>query len=197
MVVYARSAPTMATERHLAEVRRSSLGLLGICLRTATLALIVGVCWAAIDVWLPTKSMWVPTLRWAMVLVVGLYVLVSLVRRFLGWANARLDITDQRVLIRYRARKSAWEIPLLAIVDVNHQSGPLQRLFGVGMLKVQTNFAPGPALMLDVRNVQQVREEILYLRNCAYQAYLDQYAAVTYQGGYQFGQQPHDLRAAS
>ena len=87
-------------------------------------------------------------------------------------ARPRLEITDQRLRVRYRLRKAGWDIPLLSIVDVTYTSGPIQRLFGVGVLRVQTNFAPLPAFMLDVPAVKQLADEVLQLRGYAWEQYV-------------------------
>ena len=102
-------------------------------------------------------------------------VVFSVGRRFAGWANARLEVTDQRIRIRYRLRKAGWDIPLLSIVEITYVSGPIQRLFGVGVLRVQTSFAPLPAFMLDVADVKQLSQEILVLRNQAWDRHIRSY----------------------
>ena len=161
-----------APERLIAEVRRHELGLIGVTVRLVIIAVIAGATWAAIDAWLPKKSRWVSGAKWAVAILVALFVTVMVVRRFAGWANHRLEITDQRLRVRYRLRKAGWDIPLLSIVDVTYTSGPIQRLFGVGVLRVQTNFAPLPAFMLDVPAVKQLADEVLQLRGYAWEQYV-------------------------
>ena len=152
------------SEQLVAEVRRHELGLVGIITRLLVISMLAGAIWAAIEVWLPAKSMWTSASKWTLAIVVGLLVVFSVGRRFVGWANARLEVTDQRVRIRYRMRKAGWDIPLLSIVEVSHRSGPIQRLFGVAVLQVQNRFAPLPAFMLGVAAVEQLSQEILQLR---------------------------------
>ena len=53
--------------------------------------------------------------------------------------------------------------------------GPIQRLFGVGVLRVQTSFAPLPAFMLDVADVKQLHHDILVLRNQAWDRHVRSY----------------------
>ena len=105
---------------------------MGIAVRLAVFVGLAGVLWAVIEVWLPPKSLWVSASKWTVGVVVGLIVIFSVGRRFAGWANARMELTDQRIRIRYRLRKAGWDIPLLSIVEVTYVSGPIQRLFGVG-----------------------------------------------------------------
>lgn len=176
------------SEHLIAEVRRHELGLLGITIRLLAIAMVAGASWAAIEVWLPPKSGWAVASKWTVGIIVGLLLLFSVGRRFVGWANARLEVTDQRIRIRYRLRKAGWDIPLLSIVDVSHKSGPIQRIFGVGVLQVQTSFAPLPAFMFDVAAVDDVAREILLLRAQAW----DRHVRSAYPAG-PTGQ----LRAAS
>ncbi len=160
------------SEHLIAEVRRHELGLVGITGRLLVICMVGGSIWAAIEVWLPAKSGWTAASKWTVGIVVGLLVIFSVGRRFAGWANARLEVTDQRIRIRYRLRKAGWDIPLLSIVDISHKSGPIQRLFGVGVLQVHTSFAPLPALMLDVAGVDQLAQEILRLRAQAWDRHI-------------------------
>lgn len=159
-------------EQLIAEVRRHELGLTGITVRLLVIAVCAGGAWAAIDAWLPAKTLWVSASKWMVAVLVALYLAASVIRRFAGWANHRLEVTDQRLRIRYRLRKAGWDIPLLSIVDVTYTSGPIQRLFGVGVLRVQTNFAPLPAFMLDVADVKTVVDEVIQLRTQAWEQYV-------------------------
>ncbi len=168
-------ASAVANEQLIAEVRRHELGLVGIAVRLAIFVGLAGVLWAVIEVWLPPKSLWVSASKWTVGVVVGLIVIFSVGRRFAGWANARMELTDQRIRIRYRLRKAGWDIPLLSIVEVTYVSGPIQRLFGVGVLRVQTSFAPLPAFMLDVADVKQLHHDILVLRNQAWDRHVRSY----------------------
>lgn len=168
-------ASAVANEQLVAEVRRHELGLVGIAVRLAVVVGLAGALWAVIEVWLPPKTLWVSASKWTVAVVLGLLVVFSVGRRFAGWANARLEVTDQRIRIRYRLRKAGWDIPLLSIVEVTYVSGPIQRLFGVGVLRVQTSFAPLPAFMLDVADVKQLSQEILVLRNQAWDRHIRSY----------------------
>lgn len=170
--MFTNRAASHSPEQLVVEVRRSELGLIGVGVRLAVIAALAGAAWAAIDAWLPAKSVWITGTRWALAGVVTLFLLISVVRRFAAWSNARLEVTDHRIRIRYRMRKAGWDIPLLTIVDVTHQSGPIQRIFGVGVLQVQTSFAPLPAVMQDVASVEQLRQEILALRAQAWERHL-------------------------
>ena len=168
-------ASAVANEQLVAEVRRHELGLVGIAVRLAVVVGLAGALWAVIEVWLPPKTLWVSASKWTVAVVLGLLVVFSVGRRFAGWANARLEVTDQRIRIRYRLRKAGWDIPLLSIVEITYVSGPIQRLFGVGVLRVQTSFAPLPAFMLDVADVKQLSQEILVLRNQAWDRHIRSY----------------------
>ncbi len=168
-------ASAVANEQLVAEVRRHELGLVGIAVRLAVVVGLAGALWAVIEVWLPPKTLWVSASKWTVAVVLGLLVVFSVGRRFAGWANARLEVTDQRIRIRYRLRKAGWDIPLLSIVEITYVSGPVQRLFGVGVLRVQTSFAPLPAFMLDVADVKQLSQEILVLRNQAWDRHIRSY----------------------
>ena len=148
---------------------------MGIAVRLAIFVGLAGALWAGIEVWLPPKSLWVSASKWTVGVVVGLIVIFSVGRRFAGWANARMELTDQRIRIIYRLRKAGWDIPLLSIVEVTHVSGPIQRLFGVGVLRVQTSFAPLPAFMLDVADAKQLHHDILVLRNQAWDRHVRSY----------------------
>lgn len=168
-------ASAVANEQLVAEVRRHELGLVGIAVRLAVVVGLAGALWAVIEVWLPPKTLWVSASKWTVAVVLGMLVVFSVGRRFAGWANARLEVTDQRIRIRYRLRKAGWDIPLLSIVEITYVSGPVQRLFGVGVLRVQTSFAPLPAFMLDVADVKQLSQEILVLRNQAWDRHIRSY----------------------
>ncbi|HAM21959.1 MAG TPA: hypothetical protein DCQ04_06750 [Actinobacteria bacterium] len=168
-------ASAVANEQLVAEVRRHELGLVGIAVRLAVVVGLAGALWAVIEVWLPPKTLWVSASKWTVAVVLGMLVVFSVGRRFAGWANARLEVTDQRIRIRYRLRKAGWDIPLLSIVEITYVSGPIQRLFGVGVLRVQTSFAPLPAFMLDVADVKQLSQEILVLRNQAWDRHIRSY----------------------
>ena len=168
-------ASAVANEQLVAEVRRHELGLVGIAVRLAVVVGLAGALWAVIEVWLPPKTLWVSASKWTVAVVLGMLVVFSVGRRFAGWANARLEVTDQRIRIRYRLRKAGWDIPLLSIVEITYVSGPVQRLFGVGVLRVQTSFAPLPAFMLDVAEVKQLSQEILVLRNQAWDRHIRSY----------------------
>lgn len=183
--MFPNRAATHSPEKLVAEIRRSELGLVGIAIRLVLIAAIVGACWAVVDVYVPVRSVWVSGARWTLVVLATLFLLVSVVRRFVGWSNARLEVTDHRIRIRYRMRKAGWDIPLLTIVDVTHHSGLIQRLFGVGALRVQTNFAPLPAVMLDVARVAELQAEILALRAQAWERHVCPYPST------------NELRAAS
>lgn len=187
-LVFTNRAATHSPEVLVAEVRRNELGLVGIAVRLVVIAGLAGAAWAAVDAWFPAKSVWVTGARWSLAAIVSVFLLVSVVRRFVGWSNAKLELTDHRIRIRYRIRKAGWDIPLLTIVDVTHQSGPIQRIFGVGVLQVQTSFAPLPALMLDVADVERLRQEIMALRAQAWERHVRPAAAPGPTG---------DLRAAS
>lgn len=187
-LVFTNRAATHSPEVLVAEIRRNELGLVGIAVRLAIIAGIAGAAWAAFEAWLPAKSLWLSGAKWSLAVIVSVLLLVSVVRRFAGWSNAKLELTDHRIRIRYRVRKAGWDIPLLTIVDVTHQSGPIQRIFGVGVLQVQTNFAPLPALMLDVADVERLRDEIMSLRAQAWQRHVRPMASPGAAG---------DLRAAS
>ncbi len=171
-LVFPNRAATHSPEQLVAEIRRNELGLLGIAVRLLVIAIVAGIALAAIDSYLPAKSVWVTGSRWTLVALVSGFLLVSVVRRFVGWSNARLEVTDHRLRIRYRVGKAGWDIPLLTIVDVTHHRGPIQRIFGVGVLKVHTSFAPLPAVMLDVAAVAELRAEILALRGQAWERHL-------------------------
>jgi membrane protein YdbS with pleckstrin-like domain len=173
--VRSSKASAVANEQLVAEVRRHELGLVGIAVRLAVVVGLAGALWAVIEVWLPPKTLWVSASKWTVAVVLGLLVVFSVGRRFAGWANARLEVTDQRIRIRYRLRKAGWDIPLLSIVEITYVSGPIQRLFGVGVLRVQTSFAPLPAFMLDVADVKQLSQEILVLRNQAWDRHIRSY----------------------
>jgi membrane protein YdbS with pleckstrin-like domain len=173
--VRSSKASAVANEQLVAEVRRHELGLVGIAVRLAVVVGLAGALWAVIEVWLPPKTLWVSASKWTVAVVLGLLVVFSVGRRFAGWANARLEVTDQRIRIRYRLRKAGWDIPLLSIVEITYVSGPVQRLFGVGVLRVQTSFAPLPAFMLDVADVKQLSQEILVLRNQAWDRHIRSY----------------------
>lgn len=187
-LVFTNRAASHSPEQFVAEVRRSELGLIGIGVRLIVISALAGAGWAAIDAWFPAKSAWLTGAKWTLVALVTIFLLVSVVRRFVGWSNARLEVTDHRIRIRYRLRKAGWDIPLLTIVDVTHQSGPIQRIFGVGVLQVQTSFAPLPAVMFDVASVEQLRQEILALRTQAWERHLRPAAPPASSG---------ELRAAS
>jgi membrane protein YdbS with pleckstrin-like domain len=173
--VRSSKASAVANEQLVAEVRRHELGLVGIAVRLAVVVGLAGALWAVIEVWLPPKTLWVSASKWTVAVVLGMLVVFSVGRRFAGWANARLEVTDQRIRIRYRLRKAGWDIPLLSIVEITYVSGPIQRLFGVGVLRVQTSFAPLPAFMLDVADVKQLSQEILVLRNQAWDRHIRSY----------------------
>lgn len=162
--------------RLVAELRRHEVGLFGLAVRTVVAAALFGAMWAALDTWQPGGELASAALGWMIVGVFGFYLVFGLLRRFLGWANARTIITDQRVVVRYRLRKPGWEIPLLSISDVTYSGGPLTRLFGVGALHIQTTFAPQPAVVADVADVSSVRNEILKLRNEAWSQHTAQMA---------------------
>ncbi len=186
--MFTNRAATHSPEVLVAEVRRNELGLVGIVVRLVVIAALAGAAWAAIDAWFPAKSVWVTGAKWSLAAIVSVFLLVSVVRRFAGWSNAKLELTDHRIRIRYRIRKAGWDIPLLTIVDVTHQSGPIQRIFGVGVLQVQTSFAPLPALMLDVADVEKLRQEIMALRAQAWERHVRPATSSGTSG---------DLRAAS
>lgn len=163
-------------DRLVAELRRHEVGLLGLAVRTVVTAAFFGAIWATLDTWQPGGELASAVLGWMVVGLFGFYLVFGLSRRFLGWANARTIITDQRVVVRYRLRKPGWEIPLLSISDVTYSRGPLTRLFGVGALHIQTTFAPQPAVVADVADVSSVRNELLKLRNEAWSQHAAQMA---------------------
>jgi membrane protein YdbS with pleckstrin-like domain len=164
-------------DRPVAELRRHELGLLGLGVRVVIAAALFGASWAALQTWQPGGELVTSVIGWVLLAGFALYLLLGLSRRFLSWANARTIITDQRVVVRYRLRKSGWDIPLLSIADVTYSRGPIQRLFGgVGTLRIQTTFAPNPALIDDVRDVASVRDELLQLRNRAWARHTAQIA---------------------
>jgi membrane protein YdbS with pleckstrin-like domain len=163
-------------DRLVAELRRHEVGLLGLAVRTVVTAAFFGAIWATLDTWQPGGELASAVLGWMVVGLFGFYLVFGLSRRFLGWANARTIITDQRVVVRYRLRKPGWEIPLLSISDVTYSRGPLTRFFGVGALHIQTTFAPQPAVVADVAHVSSVRNELLKLRNEAWSQHAAQMA---------------------
>jgi len=167
----------MRSDKRVAELRRHELGLLGLGVRLVIAAGLFGASWAALQTWQPGGELMTSVIGWALVACFALYLLLGLCSRFLSWANARTVITDQRVVVRYRLRKSGWEIPLLSIADVTYSRGPIQRLFGgVGTLRIQTTFAPNPAVIDDVMDVVSVRDELLQLRSRAWALHASQIA---------------------
>ncbi len=160
----------------LLELRRHEVGLVGIAVRTMIAAALFGALWAALGTWQPGGETVTGVLGWLLVAVLACYLLFALFRRFLGWANARTIITNQRVVVRYRLRKPGWEIPLLSIADVSYTRGPIRRLFGVGSLHIQTTFAPQPATVVDVSDVAGVRNQLLKLRDEAWAQHTQQMA---------------------
>ncbi|NQU36180.1 MAG: PH domain-containing protein [Actinobacteria bacterium] len=156
------------SEHSIAEVRRHELGLLGLGVRIVIAAALFGMSWAALQTWQPGGEVASTIIGWALLVGFVLYLLLGLCRRFLSWANARTVITNQRVVVRYRLRRPGWEIPLISIADVTLSRGPMERLFGVGTLRIQTTFAPNPAVIDDVADVATVRHELLQLRDQAW-----------------------------
>jgi len=163
-------------ESLVADVRRHGLGMLGICVRMVALAAITGWALGAVARWLPTQPGTALALQWIFVSLALILTFTMVIRRFLGWTNARTLVTNQRIVIRYRLGKPAWNIPLLNVIDVTYSRGPLQRLLGVGVLKVQTNLAVDAAIIADVGQVQALREEIIALRNDAWAQYYHSHA---------------------
>lgn len=170
-VRWRQAAQMRPAESLIADVRRHGLGMLGICLRMVLIAGVAGWVIGAIARWLPAQPQTARALQWVVVVLAALLTLSMVIRRFLGWTNARTLVTNQRIVIRYRLGKPGWNIPLLNVVDVTYSRGPLQRLLGVGVLKVQTNLAPEAAIIADVGHVHLLREEIISLRNDAWAQY--------------------------
>lgn len=150
--------------------------MLGICVRMLLIAGIFGWAIAMLNRWLVNQPELAALLQLALGGLAILLTLTMVFRRFLGWANARTLVTNQRIVIRYRLGRPGWNIPLLNVVDVTYSRGPLQRLLGVGVLRVQTNLAPEAAVVADVGQVEALREQILAMRNQVWaQYYRDNY----------------------
>jgi membrane protein YdbS with pleckstrin-like domain len=156
------------SEQVVAELRRHDLGLLGIGVRVVIAAALLGVAWAALDSWQLFGPVVTSILKWTVLGIACFYLLFGIVTRFMRWSNARTVITNQRVLIRYRLREPGWEIPLLSIAGVSYSRGPIERLFGVGQLQIQTTFAPSAAVVNDVDDVKTTCAELLALRDRAW-----------------------------
>jgi|GEM_PF-1218075 len=159
-----------APEEFVAQIRRHPLGLVGVGVRLVFIAGILGYMLAMCGVWF--GGGFGSFVRVVLVVAGAILIVQMVLRRFFKWANMRTDITDQRIRIRYRVRQPGWDIPMLSITDVTCHSGTIQRLFGIGSLSIQTNFAPMPAVILDVERVDALRLEILELRARAWSAQL-------------------------
>lgn len=183
------------SERHVVELRRHGLGLLGVAWRITAICLISGYLLGILPRWLHSAPGLLSSAKWLVIGLAALLITVLLLGRFKRWAVARADVTTRRLTIRSRLRGNGWEIPMLSIVDVSSQSGALQRIFGTGSLIIRTNFAQQPAVVLDVPRVADVRDAILELRAREWSAYQRSTAAAHY--GTDPGAAGSGLRAAS
>lgn len=166
-------APEPTLEREVVDsiVVRHWIGLTGTALRVVLIAAALGVIWAFIWRFVPNTEPWrdlAGILFWVLCAGIAGWLLLG---RFRDWASPTMTITNHRVQIRYRRRANGWEIPLATIVDVEVRSGPLQRLLRVGNVSIRTNFAPAPAVMLDVARARLTAESIAVLRNSYWQRY--------------------------
>ncbi len=113
--------------------------------------------------------------------VVGLLLLRGAVfRQFLRWAQVRAVVTNRRLLVRFDRRgRIGWDVPLLAIADIRHHRGLMQRVVGAGSLIITSPMTGVEAVIPDVPAITDCEAAILELHA---QAWADYRPPVAYQG---------------
>lgn len=102
----------------------------------------------------------------AVCLVAGLY---WVVRPMVRWVTSQWVLTSERIITRTGLIwQSGHDLPLSRIANVETERGLLDRLFGCGTL-ILTTAAVDPLRLVDIPNVEQVKEAVAGLAGGAVQ----------------------------
>lgn len=170
---YAASSGSSGAEV-LMDLRKHEIGLLGTTIRLLIVAVAAGYLIARLGTWgEPERTIAI----WAAVALTTLFAWTLVIRRFRLWSSMRATVASDRIEIRYRRRRQGWQIPMVSVVDVSCNAGPIQRIFGVGDVVIRTNFSHESAVIGGVADAQGVVTDLLKLRDQAWRHYHQTLAA--------------------